>query len=484
MRAGETAQSPPGRVRSYGIAALVLVLFVGLGWLGFRWAQRSGLAELVSAEGSPERDRASAVGTWIPAHKGDDFYGGDGARTDAIETATFRLFNGARLSLKRSSIVRFQTRAERHALGVTVEVGQADIETKQGVLVIDSEFGPIRILANSRLALRRQGARLGVAVELGSVELGPLGRRLEAGERVEVEIGGVVIEKAVSTQSAPPPPTEPAAPAVLLEQGDGVAVADLIVTAGDTFTVHDPRPPTRVGVQFDKVCRGGPAQLSTRKQKTQAERVARLALGPGRHEYEVRCLDDLARIASSGVIVVLLDAGTRNLPTFAPSANVSTDGRQYTVLYQHRLPSVHVTWPSAPVASSYTLVLDGRSISTKAPAYSLNNLARGTHQLTFSAASTPPRKSRTTTVSVVYDAQAPTARVAIPPGGYDAGAPLDVAGQALPGWTVSVAGKQLEVDGQRRFSARVTPEASLPITFSHPSHGTHYYLRRSKSSAP
>jgi len=484
MQRGETAQAPPGRVRSYVIAALVFLLFVGLGWMGFRWAERAGLAELISAAGTPERDRAGEQGHWVPAEHGDEFFGGDGARTDAKETATFRLFNGARLSLKQQSKVRFQTKPERHALGVTVEVGEADIETKQGVLVIDSEFGPIRILGNTKMALRRDGARLGVAVELGAIELGQTGRVLKEGEQVEIELGGVIIAEPLTAPPAASAETAAAPVGPPLEQGDGVSVADLVVTAGDTFTVHDPKPPTRVGVAFDNVCHGGPAELRTGKLKTQAQHVARLQLSAGRHEYVVRCLDDLSRVAQSGTITVLSDAGTRNLPTFAPSANVSTDGRQYTVLYQHRLPQVHVTWPNAPSASSYTLQLDGRSITTQAPAYSLNNLARGTHQLTFSAVSSPPRKSRTTTVSVVYDAQAPTARVAIPPGGYDAGSPVDVAGQALPGWTVSVAGKQLEVDGQRRFSARVTPQASLPITFSHPSHGTHYYLRRSKSSAP
>lgn len=479
------AGGKPTSRRNYAIAACVLLFLLGSAWLGYRWAKRDGLATLVSIEGEPERDTARAIGRWTPAHTGDEFFGGDGARTAAAETATFRLFNGARLALRPSSKVRFQTRADKNALGVAVEVGQADIETSSGALLIDSEFGPIRILANSKMALRRTGKQLGVDVELGAVMLGSEGRRVVAGDSVDVELGGVVLEAAAPSASAAPKEAEPAPDTQQqLEVGDGVAFADLVVMAGDTFTVHDPKSPTRVGITLDKVCGGKPGQLTAGKQRTQAEHVARLSFGPGRHEYQVRCLDDLSRVVSSGVIAIVLDAGTRNLPTFAPSANVSTDGRQYTVLYQHRLPQVHVSWPNAPSATNYTLQLDDRTITTSSPTYTIGSLPRGTHRLTFSAASSPPRKSRTTTVSVVYDAQAPAARVAMPPGGYDPSGPVEVAGQALPGWTVSVAGKELEVDGQRRFSTRVAAQAALPIAFSHPSHGTHYYLRRSKSSAP
>jgi hypothetical protein len=52
---------------------------------------------------------------------------------------------------------------------------------------------------------------------------------------------------------------------------------------------------------------------------------------------------------------------------------------------------------------------------------------------------------------------------------------------ALPGWAVSVAGRELAQDGQQRFSAEVAAPAdasSLAIRFAHPQRGVHYYLRR------
>lgn len=471
------------RAKPYLIAAAVFLFLVVLGTIGYRWASRGGLATLVEFHGSTERDSAEKMGQWITAESGDEFYGGDGARTFESATATFRLLNGAKLSLKPNSKVRFQSKAQKNAMGVTVEVGQADIQTTVGALLIDSEFGAIQIDANSKLALRRSGAQLGVDVELGSVTLTTSGRRVAAGEAVDIEIGGVVMEGKVQEAEAPEPAETKEESALQLEKGDGVDSADLIVQAGESFTVHDPAPPTRVGLDVARLCRGKGARFTAGKQSTEAEAVARLQFKAGRYEYEVRCLDEPEKVAKAGTIVIMSDAGTRNLPTFAPSANVSTDGRQYTVLYQHRLPQVTVSWPNAPQATSYRLQIGARTISTRSPQHTLMNLSRGTHQVTFSADSTPPRKSRTTTISVVYDTQAPAARVTIPPSGYDAGSQVNVAGQALPGWTVSVKGKELEVDSQRKFSVQMIPDDTLPIAFSHPSLGTHYYLRRSKSSA-
>lgn len=65
-------------------------------------------------------------------------------------------------------------------------------------------------------------------------------------------------------------------------------------------------------------------------------------------------------VAAEGQVVILRDSGARQLPSFAPRANVSTDGRRYTVMYQHRLPSVTVSWPTAPSAPSYVLEMGSR----------------------------------------------------------------------------------------------------------------------------
>jgi hypothetical protein len=62
------------------------------------------------------------------------------------------------------------------------------------------------------------------------------------------------------------------------------------------------------------------------------------------------------------------------------------------------------------------------------------------------------------------------------------GADIDVKGAVLPGWTASVDGNTIPLDGARRFIAKAQAPSgnALAIKLSHPQFGTHYYLRRAK----
>lgn len=467
--------------KAYGV--LALLLFLVLGVVGYRWATKSSLATLIDFSGEPERDTARAVKEWSKAEKGDDFDDGDGARTNANAEAHFRISGGARLRLKPASVIRFKRNksSKKGSIGLQVEVGEADVRTDAGTLSIDSEFGPILIEKNSAVTLSRKGERMVLNVDLGTIEIGDEGRSLAAGESVELEIGGIEVDVPAPAPQQEAAPEKVEEPSEELEFGDGIKKYDLVVDAGAAFVVHDPDPPTAIGFRASGVCKG-PARLTSGALKTEAEGTLGLPLVKGRHDYQIRCLDAPDKVAASGTINILHDNGMRNLPAFTPQASVATDGRKYTVLYQQKLPQVAVTWPSAPQASGYTLTVGGRTINTSSPSYTFRSgaLRAGTHQMTFSAATDPPRKSRTTTVQVVYDTQAPAARVSDPPSGFAPGS-VTVAGQALPGWTVSVDGQELPVDGQRRFSSKISAGWSLPIAFSHPTHGLHYYLRRSAS---
>lgn len=469
------------RHKSYGVLALLLFLILGI--VGYRWATSSALATLIQFSGQPQRDTAAAVKEWFRAEKGDDFEDGDGARTPADSEAHFRISGGARLRLKPASQIRFKRNesGKRGSIGLQVEVGEADVRTDAGTLSLDSEFGPIFVEANSSVTLSRKGENLVLSVDLGTIEIGEQGRALGAGESIELEIGGIEVDLP-EQQPEPEPKPEEEESDEELDFADGIKAFDLTVDAGATFVVHDPKPPTGIGFRIQGVCKG-PARLTSGSLKTEAGGTVGLPFARGRHEYEVRCIDTPDRVAAKGKVNILRDSGMRHLPAFTPSASVATDGRKYTVLYQQRLPEVTVTWPSAPQASGYTLTTGSRTINTASHTYTFRPgaLPPGTHQLTFAAATDPPRQSRTTTVHVVYDTQAPAARVSDPPSGYSAGSSVTVAGQALPGWTVSVNGKQLEMDGQRRFSGQISAGKSLPIAFSHPTHGMHYYLRRSGS---
>ncbi len=482
--AAETREKPKAERSSGGRAWLALaiaLMFMALGYVGYRLMQRDALATLTQFTGQTERDTAAAMLQWRAAQVGADFDVGDGARTAENSIAQFRLINGARLELKASSQIRFQQRTPEGPLKVDVDVGQADVQSGAGAVTIDSEFGEITLDANSSVNLRREGARLNVDVELGGIQLSE--RRVEAGDGIELELGGIVVDvppEAKTVTTAEPVPDAGAVQEPPLVVGDGVTHADLVVRAGESFVVHDPSPPSAIGMNLRSVCEG-PARLVSGKQRTEADGQAKLSFAKGKHSYSVYCLDAPEKVAASGSITVLHDAGTRKLPTFTPTASVTTDGRRYTVMYQHKLPRVTVSWPTAPQAEKYSLRIGGRTIKTNSPRHTFASLPRGKHRVVFSAETAPARQSRATTIEVLYDRQAPTARVSSPSLEFEHGESVTLSGQALSGWEVSVDGARVNVDEQQRFSVEVAGRKSIPIAFTHPSKGTHYYLRRSKA---
>lgn len=465
------------------VAALAAV-FLGLAGAGYWWGTREeALAELVGFSGATERDEASAVAKWYAAKSGDDFHVGEGARTAERAEAQFELSGGAKLKLKPASIVRFHRRTPDGPIKVDVEMGEVDVQSGAGALTIDSEFGALVLDANSAVNLSRKGASLLVDVELGGLQMNQ--RVLSAGTKLSFELGGIVVDlPALATTvavapEAPPAPQPAKEPELVL--GNGVKYADLVTGAGSSIVVHDPNPPTAIGISTSSVCQG-PARLTSGDQVTEGSGQLNLKFTPGQHAYEVSCLDKPEVVAAKGRVGILRDSGTQRLPTFAPTANIVTDGRAYTVMYQHKLPTVSVSWPTAPKADSYTLTVGGRTITTKTPNYTLHSLSSGRHKLTFAAATTPVRTSRQTTVEVQHDVQAPTGEVADPPVDFAPSDSVAVRGNTLPGWSVSVGGKELSVDGQRTFSTEANGNQTIPIVFSHPTYGTHYYLRRPKTA--
>src|SRR5262245_17400311 len=337
------ALNHPRAARAALIAAFAALSLLLLGLIGYRWARDDSLARLVELSGSAERDTAQSTGSWLPARVGDRFENGDGARTPARATAHFRLINGARLRLEPLSSVRFQTSGAADRLGLQVEVGELDVQSAAQAVHVDSEFGELRLDPNSSVRLRRAADRLLVNVELGRLELGAERQAVGSGQNLELEFGGVRLDEPPPA----PPPAEPApdagAPAAEPEPGPATepeaAPADLVVRPGESITVHDPRPPTAVGFELADVC-PGPARVRSGKQSVEAVGRASLTLTSGRHRYEIRCLERPNVVAARGSVAVLADAGTRQLPSFAPQASVLADGRRYTVMYQYRLPEI------------------------------------------------------------------------------------------------------------------------------------------------
>lgn len=469
---------------TWKVTAAVLFL-VALAFVGYRLALKDdALATLVEITGAPLRDTARSVGQWQPAAPQDTLYEGDGARTERSSEARFALSGGARLALAPSSLVRFHRRAPDAPVRVDVEMGEVDVYSDSGTVTLESEFGPLVLEGRSSVKLARHGGQLNVQVDVGSIQLNQ--RAVVAGERVVLELGGIVLELPEPAASSVPtvePATEVASSqtATPVDIGDGVTVADLVVEPSSVIIVHDPAPPSAVGVSVSGVCQG-PARLESGKRSTEGEGRLSLRFDAGQHDYVVKCLSAPNTVVGRGKVTVVKDTGTRRLPTFAPTANIVTDGRVYTVLFQNKLPNVSVSWPTAPAAAKYTLTVDGRSFTTTTPNRTLNSLSRGKHQVFFTSDTTPVRQSRTTTVEVIFDSQAPTAEVEDPPVDFAAADSVVVRGNTLPGWSVSVDGKELSVDSARTFETRAGGNQTIPIVFTHPVHGTHYYLRRPKAS--
>jgi hypothetical protein len=266
---------------------------------------------------------------------------------------------------------------------------------------------------------------------------------------------------------------------------------DFVAGAGDSFVVHDPKPPTSIafvhpGCDGELVLTLDPGK---RPRETGGRGRVSAEVSPGSHRYAVACLkadETKGTRVADGSVAVFADAGSRRLARTAPASAVETDGRRYTVLYQTLLPIISVRWPNAPTASAYTLRLSSssgaRTITTSKPSHSFaaGALTEGDHTLLFEAGGV---RSKQTSVAIRFDNAAPTASIASPADrSFAPGANVVVAGSALPGWTVSAVGKDLTQDPQNRFSGAVSApvaERALVIRFSHPSRGTHYYLRRS-----
>jgi hypothetical protein len=184
---------------------------------------------------------------------------------------------------------------------------------------------------------------------------------------------------------------------------------------------------------------------------------------------------------------VLSDAGTKAVPRTAPSTTLEADGRSYTVLYQNQVPQISLNWAGAPPSGPYVLHHSNngaaRTYTASAPSYSFRSgrLGEGKHVFYFQ---TGGKLSRHTTVQVRFDNAAPKASLQIPVAPSAApGEGLSVTGSALPGWDVEVDGKKLEQDARGRFAAAAsmpTSQQAIEVRLTHPTRGTHIYLRRAK----
>ena len=483
---------------------LVIVALTSLLAIGCK-RSNAVLATLEAGSGTVERDYAGRASQWESATVSATFEVGDGLRTGTHSSARLRLSDKSAVKLDDNTLIRFLAKPPgANAQGLQVQAGQAELEVSGVALRLDTGSGIVQVQPGSRLRLSSTSVGTRFSVLIGSARLDGATSELHAGDAIEVGIGRAIIDPAPPAAAAarlpaPSPsgsqgatdpaqvkPDDAGAEAAEEKRSRGPQVVDLTAAAGESLLIHDPHPPTAIAFAMPDCTRLALLRLGgTHKFETVGTGGVHGSFPAGVNRYKLFCLgEDKAR--AEGTISVVRDAGSRSLSGTAPATRVDTDGRRYTVLYQNLLPQMFVHWPEAPPNGPFTLSVRSargtQQFSAASPDYSFapGALSEGSHELWFAA---PVGRSKSTTVVIQFDNAAPTANITSPANGsFASGSAVQVAGTALPGWTVSVAGQEIPQDAQHRFSGQAQAAAgqrALVIRFAHPQRGAHSYLRRS-----
>jgi len=271
-------------------------------------------------------------------------------------------------------------------------------------------------------------------------------------------------------------------------EGRSLDYADAQLSAGESVVIHDPAPPTALRFELGPGCAGsGVVRLfsgSSARGYAVGRGAVALAVPAGSYRYELRC-EASESVAAQGRVQVLRDSGTRSIAAHPPTTTLQADGRDYTVLYQSRLPEITLHWRDAPEDKQLRLIheYEGQreTLSPNGPAHAFasGSLKEGRHVLHFEGSG---KLSRPTTINVAFDNAAPTASISTPPRTRtEPGEPVTISGTMLSGWDVSVEGRPASRDAQGRFSASVpwpSERHAVAVRLSHPERGVHLYLRR------
>jgi hypothetical protein len=473
--------------------------------------QTDHVAELIAQKNSVVRDDSGRVGQWRRANRGDLFRFGDGLKTGKAAFARLHLVPDGEMLVQSDTLVRFQNTAPgEKAKGIKVETGSVQIDSARAALQISTEVGLARIERGSRLQLKASPKSSELRVLVGSVELDQQGKRtpVSAGHTLSVDVGGVIIDKeatkvapvtkpaevapapdAAAAQQAAAEPETPVGPS----EASGVR-ADLSILAGESATIHDPEPPTRVRVPLTGCESGGMVEAGRpgggyRYAAIRGSKSAVLRLPAGRYLYRIRCTKsatERGRVTAKGSLVIARDAGVRQLPKKPADVTIDADGRNYTVRYQNLLPKITFNWPEAPSSKVYTINLSSANGRTQTqqfskPRYTFDSgkLAEGTHQFYFAIPG--GRRSATGKLSIGFDNSARTASLSEPQDKTSpAGQKVTVSGTALARSKVRIGGAEVATDAQGRFKTEVAAapdDDAIAVRVQHDATKIHYYLR-------
>jgi len=518
------ARRPSGAARLLAAAAVVLVA------AGAGCRREPPVASLLARTGNVERQSATGE-AWADATVGVGFTIGDVIRTGAASSARLGVNGGGVIRIGENGRLRFRpgTAPGAPEPDFGLELGVAEIDSETVALSLSTPTGRANVHRGTRARVLADGNATSLEVLVGRAVLVEQGREVavDAGhgirialgtatvERFEIKVGRAVVddgapvaaasgpdpgaapdagaERAAATPDAvAPAPAEKSADVARPLRGDDVR-ADVTITAGETATLHDGRPPLAIRVRFGELC-PGPATIeieSSRGERVTGASAAVVRLRPGSHAYRVRCAGDSRKQAAraSGVLSIRRDTGYVPLPRRAPANVIDADGRRYTVLFQSRLPQLTLAWPTAPAeARDVELHLESPSGARVLPVASLGRplpagtLPEGTYTWWYTAAGAKP--SPKTTVNIRFDNAAPTAQFFRGASGASHGGArgvIAVDGVTVDGAKVSVAGQPLALDAHGRFRGEVAPaegDDAIAVRLDHPRTGVHYYVRR------
>jgi hypothetical protein len=390
---------------------------------------------------------------------------------------------GTALRVGPKTTIELQHGLESATLGAD---GRYVVAPSAGVLV-SAQSGSIQVHNSAAVRIQVPGGVIVVA-EQGEARI-DLRRNMA---RVAARLREITLEGPDGATSVRPGETaEFGADGHTTVRGRSLDYADFELDAGETVTLHDPAPPSATRFRFGEICpTGGTIQILTEKgvqQYAVGDQSVSIALPPGSHRYELHCAGAAAAPEAKGRVVVLKDAGTRRLAKHPPAATLQADGRDYTVLYQNRLPDLNVLWPGAPQTADISLTHESPgktetlSLDSASHTFTSGQIAEGRHVFTFTGGG---KISRKTSVDVRFDNASPTASLNTPPSlGAPPGQAVQVSGTALRGWEVRVEGQRVATDAEGRFSQTATVPSerrALAVSLSHPERGTHVYLRRAQ----
>lgn len=269
--------------------------------------------------------------------------------------------------------------------------------------------------------------------------------------------------------------------------------AHVRVPAGESGTFHDPAGPPVVALVLSAACPEGGVVEAGDDVTPGTDRV-NLRLGRRPLSYVVRCLDGGAvgdAVAARGTLRWSRRTGAARLPRRPPRNVLDADGLRYTVLYQTLPPELVLRWREAPAGGPFTLVVEGRDTKrvrarTARHGFPSGALREGSYTFRFEGPG--GARSPTSSLRIGFDNAAASVYVREPPARRPVrGDAVRVAGAVVPGASVSVGGRPLPLDPQRRFDAEVPVPMevdAVAIRIAHPRKGLHHYLRRIARDAP